>query len=108
MIILYVFYFLSSYHLQFNSYGKEFLLLLFTYGILAIAVPAYYFSLGLGKVKLLSKLNTLSAAVGTLSLYFFIKEYGLLGAAFSRLLYSSMVLLTLLIPHQIFKDDSNK
>lgn len=50
-------------HFNLGDIKSEFFILLFSYGALAMSVSPYYFSLGFGKVKLLSSINTISANV---------------------------------------------
>lgn len=88
---------------EIRSFYREFLLLLFSYGLLAFTAPAYYFSLGLGKVRLLSCLNIISGLIASISLYFLVSKYAVMGAAASRLLFSLFALFSLLIPHRFFR-----
>ena len=84
------------------SVGKVYVILLVSYGVLAMCVPAYYFALGFGKVKLLSNINTISALMGILAINLLVSKYGMLGAAISRFIYTLFVTITFLIPTLVF------
>ena len=98
-------YFIS--HFKLVNIKYEYFMVLISYGILALSVPPYSFSLGLGKIKALSNINTISALIGIVMLTLLVENYGMLGAIFARLAYILFVMMTLLIPFHIFKDKSS-
>ena len=90
-------------HFNLGDIKSEYFILLISYGVLAMGVPPYYFALGLGKVKLLSNINTISAVVGIVAIMSLINNYEILGAALSRVAYTLAVTLTFFVPPLLFK-----
>lgn len=106
VLILAAVYPLMASYFGLNSVRNEYFILLISYGVLAMCIPPYYFALGFGKVKLLSNINTLSAVVGVLAIFILVHKYEMLGAVISRVIYTSFVTITFLIPALIFKKPS--
>ena len=94
----------SYFHL--DNINSEYFILLVCYGILAMCVPPYNFSLGLGSVKILSNINTISAFVGMAAILMFINMYGMLGAVLARVAYTMCVVFTFAVPPLLFKKDA--
>lgn len=105
MFVLTILYPFIENHFNLGHIKYEYFILLASYGVLAICVPPYYFSLALGKVKLLSNINTLSAIVGIATIMLLVNNYGILGAALSRIAYTLVVTLTFFVPTYLFKED---
>ena len=90
-------------HFHLGDIKYEYFTLLISYGILAMGVSPYFFALGFGKVKLLSNMNTLSAIIGIIAMMSLIPNYGIFGAALSRVAYTIAGTLTFFIPPLLFK-----
>lgn len=90
-------------HFNLGDIQQEYFILLASYAVLAMCVPPYYFALAFGKVKLLSNINTLSALAGITSIMLLVSNYGILGAALSRVAYTMVVTLTFFVPPYLFK-----
>lgn len=103
ILILILLYPYIKNHFNLVDIQHEYFVLLASYGVLAMCVPPYYFSLAFGKVKLLSNINTLSALAGIISIVLLVSHYGALGAALSRVAYTMVVTLTFFIPPYLFK-----
>ncbi len=95
-----------SKHFNFLEFKYEYFVMLISYGVLAVCVPPYNFALGLGKVKVLSNINTVSALIGIITLYLLVERHEILGAVLARVAYTSIVVITFIVPWHIFKKKS--
>lgn len=103
IIILITLYPFLVRHFNLGDLYLEYFILVVSYGWLAMTVSPYYYSLGLGGVKVLSNVNTISAFLGIVTVVYFVADYGILGAVISRFAYTAAVTLTFLIPPFLFK-----
>lgn len=108
MLILAILYPYVASHFSLGNVKYEYFLMLVSYGLLAISVPPYYFMLGLGKVKLLSIINMLSASAGVVAIMLLVHSYEIWGAALARVSYTITVMLTLLVLPFLFKRANEK
>lgn len=95
LIILKQFVFLK-FHVD-SSYEGIYYWLIFSYVLLSLNIPSYFIALGMNLVKSISLQCILGSIIGVIVLLTLISKYGLLGAIFSKLIYS-VVAIFLVIP----------
>jgi O-antigen/teichoic acid export membrane protein len=97
-------YFVSYFRL--DNIKLEYFLMLISFAVLAMCVVPYYFVLGYGEVELLSTINAISAFVGILTLVLLVRDYEVIGAIVSRVLFTVSFAMIFFLPPRLFRESA--